>query len=138
LPMRRLRWALAAVGLAVLITAGAFALWPRPDRVTLENFRCIHVGMTRGEVEGILGGPPGDYTTGPVVRIQLGDRVGYPDRWVGDHAVIEVRFSNSHEGKRFDWVTDSIFEYARPIEQTPFERFVWRLKRQWHRRFPEK
>jgi hypothetical protein len=58
---RKLRWVLA--GLAVLLLAvGGFVLWPRPNRVARENFDRIREGMTRAEVEAILG-PPGDYQT---------------------------------------------------------------------------
>ena len=38
-------------------------LWPRPDRITRENYERIRVGMSSAEVEAILGGPPGDYRT---------------------------------------------------------------------------
>jgi hypothetical protein len=58
---RRLRWVLT--GLAVMIAVGAVALWPREDRITREKFHRIEIGMSRAEVEAILGGPPGDYRT---------------------------------------------------------------------------
>src|SRR5258708_730719 len=61
------RWTLLvvlAVGLIALVGVAAFVAWPRPDRVTRENFDRIKVGMSRTEVEAILG-PQGDYTTGP-------------------------------------------------------------------------
>jgi hypothetical protein len=59
---RRLRWLLALAGLAVLV-AGVVVLWPRPERITPEKVDRIHEGMSRAEVEAILGGPPGDYRT---------------------------------------------------------------------------
>jgi hypothetical protein len=31
--------------LAVVVAAGVVVLWPRPDRVTPENYACIRVGM---------------------------------------------------------------------------------------------
>jgi hypothetical protein len=129
--MRRLRWALTAAGLAVLITAGAFALWPRPDRVTLENLRRIHVGMTRGEVEGILGGPPGDYTTGPVSVVHIGGAMTAfsKDEWFGDHCDINIWFSDDKVINRHEY----------PVHRTlqpRLENLLWHAKRQWHRWFP--
>jgi hypothetical protein len=47
------------VGLFVLRLA-ALLVWPQPDRITQENFDRIRKGMSRAEVEAILG-PPGDY-----------------------------------------------------------------------------
>jgi hypothetical protein len=64
--MRRRKLLVALVGLAVVVAAGAVVLWPQaapPSRVTRENYDCIQEGMTRAEVEAILG-PPGDYRTG--------------------------------------------------------------------------
>jgi hypothetical protein len=62
--MRRRTLLVALAGLAVVVGAGTVVLWPRADRITLENFDRIKKGMRRAEVEAILG-PPGDYTTGP-------------------------------------------------------------------------
>ena len=67
--MRR-RKLIALAGLAVLVAAGAFVLWPRPDRITRANYDRIRMGMSRAEVEAILG-PPGDYTTGPVASMKI-------------------------------------------------------------------
>jgi hypothetical protein len=51
-------------GLAVVVAAGAVVLWPRlPSRITRENFDRLKKGMSRAEVEAILG-PPGDCRTG--------------------------------------------------------------------------
>jgi hypothetical protein len=52
----------ALVGLAVVVAAGAVVLWPRPERIAWERFDRIHYGMTRAEVESVLG-PAGDYRT---------------------------------------------------------------------------
>jgi hypothetical protein len=64
---RKLRWAAAGLALVALLAAGAFVMWPRPDRITRENYQRIRYGMSRGEVEAILG-PPGDYTSAPTVE----------------------------------------------------------------------
>lgn len=52
-----------AVGL-VTLAAGVLLGWPRPSRLTAENFDRIREGMTLAEVEALLG-PCGDYRTGP-------------------------------------------------------------------------
>jgi hypothetical protein len=63
--MRRRTLLVALAGLPVVVAAGAVVLWPRtPSRITLENCNRIREGMSRAEVEAILG-PPGDYRTGP-------------------------------------------------------------------------
>jgi SmpA / OmlA family len=60
---RRLRWLLALAGLAVMFAAVAVALWPRPNRITRENYARIKLGMSRSQVRAILGSPY-DYTYG--------------------------------------------------------------------------
>jgi hypothetical protein len=44
-----------------MVAVGAWLLWPRPLAITPENYEMIRVGMTLEEVEGILGGPAGNY-----------------------------------------------------------------------------
>jgi hypothetical protein len=53
--MRRRKLLGAVAGLAVLVAVGVFALWPRTERVTRENFDRIKEGMSRAEVEAIHG-----------------------------------------------------------------------------------
>src|SRR5262245_31156651 len=61
---RKRLWVLVGLA-AVLLAVGAFMAGPPPpDRVTRANFDRVWEGMSRAEVEAILG-PPGDYTTGP-------------------------------------------------------------------------
>jgi hypothetical protein len=59
---RRLVWAAVAVCLALVV---GWATWPVPQRdpVNRANIKRIRAGMTRAEVEAVLGVPPGDYTT---------------------------------------------------------------------------
>jgi hypothetical protein len=65
--MRRRKPLVALAGLAVVVAAGVVVLWPRtaPERITRENYDRIRNGMSRAEVEAILG-PPRDYSTGPL------------------------------------------------------------------------
>jgi hypothetical protein len=63
--MKRKRLLLAVGGIAALVgvTLGVLALLPARPGVTRENFDRIEIGMTRAEVEAILG-PPTDFFTG--------------------------------------------------------------------------
>jgi len=60
--MRRRTLLVALAGLAVVVAVGVVVLWPRADRITEANFERIRVGMSRTDVEAILG-PPGDFRT---------------------------------------------------------------------------
>ena len=57
--LRRKLLVTLAVGLVALIGVAALVAWPRAERITPENFDRIKEGMSRAEVEAILG-PPGD------------------------------------------------------------------------------
>ena len=70
------RWLLLLVFLA--ITASAI-LWVRAarhqPRISIDSYNQIQEGMSQAEVEAILGGPPGDYSS----RKWAGEtRVGFP------------------------------------------------------------
>ena len=132
MPGSRLRWVLA--GLAVMTVASVVVLWPRPpSRITRENHSVIQHGMSRREVESILG-PPGDYTTGPTRPIFVYARLT-PDHtpwveWNADKASIKVCFGDNG--------TVRYTEYT-PLsrqDQGVLENILWRAKRQWHRWFP--
>jgi hypothetical protein len=79
------------VAVALLLTGALFLLFPRSSRVTKAAFDQIEVGMSRPEVEAILGGPPGDYTTMPV-QPDLRSPGGLVEclYWEGDEGTIEV------------------------------------------------
>jgi hypothetical protein len=131
----------ALVALAVLAGSGVFVPRPGPNRLTLQNCQRIREGMSRAEVEAILG-PPGDYRTGPtdidgkVVPLKL--------VWVG-----EILPS---DGDIAYWSADEVYERVmfdpagrvreggfsptfRPT-QSPSDNLLWRLRRQWRRWFP--
>jgi hypothetical protein len=121
-----------AVGLAVL--AGALVLWPRPDRITRENFDRIRKGMSRAEVEAILG-PPGDYRT---ILTEGANRVYFKNRpmasyekvWKGNAGNVVVLIG-------FDGVCYKAFLPTVAVEQAPLEYMRWRAERQLQRWFPE-
>jgi hypothetical protein len=63
--MRRQKQRWVVAGLTVALVA-VFVVWPRPERITLENvYSRASSGMSRTEIEAIYG-PPGDYSTGPL------------------------------------------------------------------------
>jgi hypothetical protein len=136
---RKLRWVLA--GLAVLLLAvGTFALWPRPDRITRENFDRIKAGMSLEEIEAILG-PPGDYTTratdfeDPEI-VKLTSRKGRSigPSWDTDEASIGVTFFLDPPKE----LAAKMYHRGRIIQQSPLESLLWRAKRQWRKWFPDR
>jgi hypothetical protein len=90
--------AAVVVGLAV----GGWLLWPSRSVITPENALTIEVGMALADVEGILGGPPRDESTGRLRATMDHDKIGGHDTrlvfaksraWVSDRAIVEVFFN---------------------------------------------
>jgi hypothetical protein len=132
--MRR-RKLIVVVGLAVLVAVGAFVLWPRPDRITQENLERIRAGMSRAEVECILGGPPGDYRS--VLTVRISYDAGYPFElagprpavWKGNTGDVSVHFSQ--QGAEMP-----VFLGTFEVPQSFLENVLWRAERLWRRWFP--
>jgi hypothetical protein len=83
---RLLLWAGAAyLGLSVFCLTSLFR--PKPA-ITKGRYERIQDGMTEPEVEAILGGPSGDYTSRPIVVAMSGTM--FRRWWVGDDAIITV------------------------------------------------
>jgi hypothetical protein len=135
--MRRRKVLVALAGLAVVVAVGVVVMWPRRREPTGENFERIRQGMTRAEVEAIVG-PPGNFTTGPLYwhRTLKVDEESWPTRadrnwcWIPDDGTGYVDFDS--EGL----VKCSGFEGTLRQEQSFSENLLWRAKRQWHRWFP--
>ena len=139
--MRR-RTLLRALAIAALALAGALMLWTQPPAITQELAYRIHEGMTRTDVEALLGAA-GDYSTGPLVVLQLGglfDPIVYaqvmsaPDYgsaslWVTDTGFVEIRFDEDNR------VTSCLFSPLLRLEQGPLQNLLWRAKRQWRKWF---
>jgi hypothetical protein len=133
--MRRRTLLVALVGLAVVGAAGVVVLWPRTERVTRENFDRIRKGMTRQEVEALLG-PPEVYSTGPTTTdgpavhrfFDVGD-TPHGSVWETDTAIVQVTLAGS--------VMYAEYHPLARQEQGPFDNLLWRAKRQWHCWFPE-
>jgi hypothetical protein len=143
--MKRKRLALAVVVLAVLVATAAWVMWPQRSRVTKENYARITAGMTRRDVETVLGGPPGDYRSGPTERASLpldiemlveNDALNvsdlFDDEWEGDTAAVMVHF---RPDGRVGWKAHRINERA---EQSATENFLWRVQRQWQKWFSKR
>ena len=133
-------------GLAVLIAVGVFALWPRTDRVTRANFDRLRIGMSRAEVEALLG-PPADYTTVPLHNPWCGpDDVDSAvdlsnesvarapadglSLWATDQALVLTTYDPD------DMLADPGFLPCTRLPQSALNNLLWRAKRQWHRWFP--
>jgi len=114
--MRRRTVILGLAGLAVMFAVVAVVLRPRPDRITREDYDRIRPGMTRAEVEAILG-PPDDYRTGRG-ESDFGD--DNASRWVGDPTGFRVGIAGwlvygnfppvkglSSSGMQGTWFSDS-------------------------------
>jgi hypothetical protein len=96
--------------LAAIISGGWFVLTQEPDHpLGRRNYRRIMAGMTRDEVEGILGGPPGrapDQLSfvelveqeGPVNS--LGSLEGKPAIWYSDRGQIIIMFDSWDQSGR--------------------------------------
>ncbi len=130
--MRRHKWKLLALVGLVLAGVSAFATWPRPDRITEENYFRIKQGMSRTEVEAILG-PPGDYRNGPTTNAgpeYLLYRRSRSEDWRGDTGVIRIEFDDSGRVTWVDFGSDYRVDRVRFLN--PLEQAKW----QWRRWFP--
>jgi hypothetical protein len=101
--MRRRTLLVVLTVLAVVVVIAVVVTWPpsqpvrsplKPGGVTPEDFQRIEKGMSRREVETILGGPPGNYATVGVKERLTGSKQAISkDRWIGNRAAIDVWFS---------------------------------------------
>jgi hypothetical protein len=148
--------------MAVVVAAVVVMLWPRPTQVTRASCDRIRVGMSRTEVEAILGGPPGDYRTGPTVGPEFDQsfRTVVHSAWTGplppaptsvmplptikDWPPIEpLAYDTWQRDAGNVYVTFSpegvvrikSFSAAIKLEHGPLDNLLWRLKRQWRRWF---
>jgi hypothetical protein len=119
--MKKLLVALLAVALTLF---GAVLPLVLPRHCPVNKAACerIEVGMTKREVEKILGGPPGDYRTRPVLGdIGSGGGIDWT-MWIGD------------EGDAWVWldhgiVRSTMFREAKEVPVGALELILWRLER---------
>jgi hypothetical protein len=105
---------------------------PRASRVTRANYERIEEGMSRAEVEEILGGPPGDYRTRPTRRRPVSlkqisllaeEPVEYR-QWEGGEGIVEVGFDPT-DAACSKWFTPT------EVEGGLLDLLRWRLSRRW-------
>jgi hypothetical protein len=141
---RRLRWVLVLAG---LVAAGMVMSRCQPSRLTIENCDRIREGMTRAEVEAIVGVPPGDYRTRPPddEKIDSSSMASFQKmqstaRWFGETLEMwrndQVRLAVVFDSE--DKVNHEMHGKPATSDAGPLECFLWRANRQWHRWFPEK
>lgn len=89
--------ALVMTGAVGVMAVGAFAVLthPRPaatPHVPDEDIDLVKVGMTRGDVVRILGGPPGEYAPGGMSLETEGYRGKGYEVWVCSERTLFVKF----------------------------------------------
>ncbi len=128
LPSRRIL-CISTVSL-VAVVVGAWLLMPR-SRINLESFKLIKEGMSRKEIEALLGGPSGDYTNWPhpkrinqlvALALQGNEEDFVQHIWLGEEGVVKVVFDSharviSVEFFRSDDLGEATFE-------SPSKRFM--------------
>jgi hypothetical protein len=129
------------VALLALAGVGVFLLWPWPStgsRLTQNNLNRLRDGMTRLEVEAILG-PPADHTTGPLadpmlITIQQG-HIEYPIAnnmlmcaWADDAEAVWISFDASNTVRGVVRCPAGV-----KLKQSPLENLLWRIRRQLHK-----
>ena len=137
----RPKWILLAVLLVLLLGAAGIelpVLFPRPSKATAANFSRITVGMTRVEVEDILGGPPGDYRNGPTGKAlfpKLGRLTPGYEFWWGDEGFIAIRF-DGRSGAMPDLVAKCVIGPDARTEVSLRELAIWRWANRMSRSKP--
>jgi hypothetical protein len=96
--MKTRRFLMVTGGPAAVLAAFAFAIFQPQSPINEDNFDRIEVGMELKTVENILGLPPGDYTTRPLISEHWmyfleGRKRGR--QWISDTGIINVYFGES-------------------------------------------
>ena len=98
---RKLKWLAIVLAVSLLGLGTALLLWPR-DRITVESWQKIQIGMTEKEVAEILGGAG----------------MNYWDAWDG-HAALEKELGRP------------LFETEDPTLEEPVKRVLWDRAKIW-------
>jgi hypothetical protein len=88
-----------ATSVLALFLVAWFVLAPvaKPNRLTLERYEEVAFGMTRDQVESVLGGPPGNYKTRTMASGLDRSSIRFIEptatlRWQDDRHAVEVIF----------------------------------------------
>ncbi len=121
-------WNRKVLGVLVGLTLAAFG--SHPPQLTRENFDRVKTGMTRAEVDAILG-PAGDYSTVPHIVLEPPgpgpDYVG----WITDKQDILIGFDRT-TGR----VQDKQFTPIDDCRDEVLDDILWRAERLWREWFP--
>lgn len=119
LTRRRRSWPLLSAIACIALAASAF--WLAHPRVSISQATCdkIKPGMTRAEVEALIGGPPGDYSTKSALPaiLELPPGVSRFELWFDDQGVIMVVFDEGGKARHIFFSDDLIL-----LDQGFFER----------------
>jgi hypothetical protein len=134
----RLRLLLIAA-LSLLVCISLILIVHRKVAADRASFVSICAGMSQNEVETILGGPPGDYTTRPTVFYSQEGQCLQPvdqsvedttslheEIWFSDDGAIMVRFDDKGHA------VFKLFDHAMDVSDGPFNGFSYRIKRMLH------
>jgi hypothetical protein len=107
--MTRKRWALLLMLVACAGVVGVWLLWPRSSVINAENAAKIHAGMTRTEVEALLGGPARDDRSGPGISGGIGGAEEIDDDETEFWKLVSISFEpeGNHPNVHF-WKADYI------------------------------
>ena len=96
---RRRQWVMLCLGVLVCLV-GAWVVLPvrRDHNITPAAYGRIRQGMTRADVEGVLGASPGYYTPRLVQPARLVQ--GNPREWADDGIIIRVWFDDAERVER--------------------------------------
>jgi hypothetical protein len=118
---RKLKWTAVVLAVALLGFGTALWLWPR-DRITVESWKQIEIGMTEKQVEEILRGPGNDGTDEQemdqlreMVQVTDKDSLQEPNNfgfwrkggkfWLGNRGLILINFERGMVAyKEFQWI----------------------------------
>jgi hypothetical protein len=133
---RRTLLVVLVVAVLMLVGLGVFVLWPRPDRITAENYGRLYKGMSRFAANSILGAS-GDHATGPtscdptyLVIIAMRSPEDGAQFWIGDTGQIALFYD------REGCVETMEFTPCVPKQIGPLDKLLWRAERQWRYWFP--
>jgi hypothetical protein len=107
----KMRLAMAGIGLAVTACIVAFCI--SPSRITYESYQQIRVGMSRPQVERILGGPARQEVKASPLSSYIWERLPGTEEWWGEEGVISVRFDAA------DKASEKLFSEHRTILERP-------------------
>jgi len=98
---RKVKWAGAILLVGAATGAGLF-LWPR-DSITPETCQSLRHGMSREEVEGVLGAPGQSCDSGVATLRKEGVDVDMTSCWFGRQGAICVSYDDDKRVKTITW-----------------------------------